>query len=213
MKMKRGFVRWCLWPFLCLALFTLVANGLVILNARGKTFDDVNQVPPHRVGMVLGTTPKLTSGAANPYFYYRVRATAKLFLNEKIEYILVSGDNGTRGYNEPIEFKKALMVLGVPSEKIVLDYAGFRTLDSVVRAKAVFGQNSLIIISQKFHNERAIYLAEHNGVKATGFNAKTLNKKYGWKVLVREYFARVKVFWDIVFDVQPKFLGDPLPIG
>lgn len=213
MKLKRWFMRWCVWPCLALVLLTLLANALVVYNARGKTFNDIDQLPQYRVGMVLGTTPKLIGGAMNPYFYHRVHAAADLLLNNKVMYLLVSGDNGTRGYNEPIEFKKALTQLGVPSDKIILDYAGFRTLDSVVRAKKVFGQNRLIIISQKFHNERAIYLAEYNGIEAIGFNAKTLNHRLGWKVLLREYFARVKVFLDIFLNVQPKFLGEPLPIG
>lgn len=212
MKLKHWFMRWCVWPFLALALLTLLANALVIYNARGKTFNDIKQLPSYRVGLVLGTTPRLIGGSVNPYFRHRVHAAADLLLNNKVSYLLVSGDNGTRGYNEPIEFQKALIQLGVPSDKIILDYAGFRTLDSVVRAKKVFGQNRFIIISQKFHNERAIYLAEHHGIEAIGFNAKTVNHRFGWKVLIREYFARVKVFLDIVLNVQPKFLGDSLPI-
>lgn len=212
MKIKRFFVRWLLLPFLFFVFLTVLANLLVMWNARGKTFDDVDKLPKHRIGMVLGTTPRLASGVANPYFTYRVNAAAEAVTQDKVEYLLVSGDNGTRGYNEPIEFKKALIKKGVPSDKIILDYAGFRTLDSVVRAKAIFGQHDLIIISQKFHNERAIYLAEYNNIEAVGFNARTLKHHLGWKVLVREYFARVKVFLDILFNVQPKFLGDPLPI-
>lgn len=212
MKIKRWFIRWCVWPAAALVLLTVLANVLVMINAQGKTFDDVSQLPKHRVGLVLGTSNRLVGGYTNPYFTYRVNAASEAIAQDKVEYLLISGDNGTRGYNEPIEFKKALLKKGVPSDKIVLDYAGFRTLDSVVRAQAVFGQNSLTIISQKFHNERAIYLAEHNNIEAVGFNARTLNHRLGWKVLVREYFARVKVFLDILLNVQPKFLGEPLPI-
>lgn len=212
MTLKRVLIRWCVIPSVIFVLFTLLANVLVMLNARGKTFDYVDNVPVHRVGLVLGTSKRLVGGYANPYFYYRVQAAAEAFLQNKVQYLLLSGDNGTRSYNEPFDLQMALVQAGVPQENIVLDHAGFRTLDSVVRAKEVFGQKKLLIISQKFHNDRAIYLAEHYGIDATGFNAKTPNKKYGWKVLVREYFARVKVFIDIVFNVQPKFLGEPIAI-
>ena len=98
------------------------------------------------------------------------------------------------------------------SNKIFLDYAGFRTLDSVVRVKKVFGQTSITIISQQFHNERAIYLANHFGIKAIGFNAKDVSGRYGLKVQLREYLARVKVFVDIMLNIQPKFLGKPIKI-
>ncbi len=102
---------------------------------------------------------------------------------------------------------------GIPENKIFLDFAGFRTLDSVVRIKEIFDQNSVTIISQQFHNERAIYLAEHFDIKAIGFNAKNVFNRYGFKVKLRDYLARVKVFVDIIFQVEPKFLGDKIEIN
>ncbi|MBT8180545.1 MAG: YdcF family protein, partial [Eudoraea sp.] len=101
---------------------------------------------------------------------------------------------------------------GIPAEKIYLDYAGFRTLDSMVRAKFIFGLDSVTVISQKFHNERAIYLAEKKGLKAIGFNAKGISGKQGIKVQFREYFARVKVFIDLLLNTQPRFYGDKIEI-
>ena len=106
----------------------------------------------------------------------------------------------------------ALMEKGIPECAITLDYAGFRTLDSVVRAKEIFGQNNITIISQKFHNERAIYLAENHGIKAVGYNAKNVIGRYGIKTKIREYFARTKVFIDIIFGITPKFLGEKIEI-
>ncbi|MGF1560424.1 MAG: vancomycin high temperature exclusion protein, partial [Flavobacteriaceae bacterium] len=170
------------------------------------------EVPANRVGLVLGTSNKLVGGQPNPYYSYRIHAALALFKAKKIDFILVSGDNGTQYYNEPETIKKDLVAGGVPTEKIFLDYAGFRTLDSMVRAKEVFGLDRVTIISQKFHNERAIYLAEKKGLTAVGFNAEDVSGNNGLKVHVREYFARVKVFIDLVFNTQPKFYGEQIEI-
>ena len=124
----------------------------------------------------------------------------------------MSGDNSSKYYNEPKKIKNDLIARGIPASKITLDYAGFRTLDSVARAIKVFQLNEFTIISQRFHNQRAIYLAEHFGAKAIGFNSKTVSNRYGFKVYLRERLARVKVFIDILFKVKPKFLGEPISI-
>ena len=101
---------------------------------------------------------------------------------------------------------KALIKKGIPETSILMDYAGCRTLDSVVRAKTVFGKERFMIISQHFHNERALYLAEYNHIKAVGFNAQDVTAYYGLKTRVREYLARLKLFIDLWFEVNPKFL-------
>jgi SanA protein len=120
---------------------------------------------------------------------------------------LVSGDNSQKDYDEPTDFKKDLIAKGIPEDRIFLDYAGFRTLDSIVRAKEVFGQTSITIISQKFHNQRAIYIAKQFGIDAIGFNAKDVYNSH-----FREYLARSKASLDLVFNVQPKFLGEKIVI-
>ncbi|MHA7944561.1 SanA/YdcF family protein [Formosa sp. 3Alg 14/1] len=200
-----------------LILFNLVliyaANMAIESNAKNKTFTKSNQIKKNKVGLVLGTSKFLTNGELNLYFKYRIDATVDLFKNGKINFVLVSGDNGNKNYNEPTDFKKSLIQRGIPENKIILDYAGFRTLDSVVRAKDIFGQTELTIISQQFHNERAIYLANKNGMDAIGFNAKDVSTRYGLKVQLREYLARTKVFLDILFGVQPKFLGEKIIIS
>lgn len=104
------------------------------------------------------------------------------------------------------------MQQGVPQDKIYLDFAGFRTLDSVLRSKEIFGQQKLIIISQKFHNERAVFLARKNNIEAYGYNAENVNKYAGLKTNLREYFAKAKVYWDLLFGVEPKFGGDKVVI-
>jgi len=160
----------------------------------------------------LGTSHRLVGGRSNPYYTNRINAAIALFKAGKIDYILVSGDNSSRYYNEPIIFKRDLIKGGIPEERIFLDYAGFRTLDSMVRAKVVFGLDKVTIISQKFHNDRAIYLAGKKGLDAIGFNAGDISMKNGVKVRVREYFARVKVFIDLALNTQPKFYGEKIEI-
>jgi SanA protein len=142
----------------------------------------------------------------------RIRAAAELYHAGKIDYILISGDNRYDYYNEPQMMQDDLIELGVPKEKIFLDYAGFRTLDSVVRAKKVFGLKSFTVISQRFHNERALFIAQNHGLHAVGYNAKDVSKNYGFKTNLREKFARVKVVLDLMTGKEPKFLGEQIEI-
>ncbi len=189
-----------------------IANYSIESNSEGKIYIEADKIPKNKVGLLLGTSKLLVNGRVNLYYQYRVDATIKLFKAGKIDFVLVSGDNSTVANDEPTDFKNDLIKGGIPEDRIVLDYAGFRTLDSVVRAKEIFGQDSITIISQEFHNERAIYLAEKNGIKAVAYNAKDVSGSYGYKVKLREYLARTKVFIDIIFHVQPKFLGETIEI-
>lgn len=148
----------------------------------------------------------------NTYFDNRIRAATDLYKSGKIQYIIVSGDNSTKDYNEPEDMQTALVQQGIPKDKIIPDHAGFRTLDSVIRAKEIFGQTQLVIISQKFHNERAVFLARKNGMKAFGYNAEDVNKYAGLKTNMREYLAKAKVYWDLLFGVEPKFGGEKIVI-
>jgi SanA protein len=198
---------------LLLFCILLCASYAIIENSsNGKTYDNVQNIPKNRVGLILGTAKKLTTGKANPYYTNRINATVALYDAKKIEFVLVSGDNGSIYYNEPTAIKKDLVKAGIPQEKIFLDYAGFRTLDSMVRAKHIFNLDSVTVISQKFHNDRAIYIAQKKGLTAIGFNATDILGTNGFKVQLREYFARVKVFIDIATNKQPKFYGDKVDI-
>ncbi|MGV6831227.1 MAG: SanA/YdcF family protein [bacterium] len=194
----------------CILVFG--ANYTIKKNALDKTFTTITAIPKNKVGLVLGTAKMLQNGNKNLYFVYRINATVQLYKAGKIDYVLVSGDNGTKFYDEPTDFKNELIDNGIPEAKIYLDYAGFRTLDSVIRAKEIFGQESITFISQEFHNQRAIYLAEKHGISAIGFNAKDIAGKYGFKTRLREHFAKTKAYLDVIFDVQPKFLGKPILI-
>ena len=191
---------------LWLLLVTIACNVQVNRKTAKALYDDLNLVPACEVGLLLGTNPYLKNGLPNKYFLYRIEAAVQLYEAKKIQYILVSGDNHRNDYNEPEEMKKALIKKGIPESSILMDYAGFRTLDSVVRAKTVFGKERFMIISQRFHNERALYLAEYNHIEAVGFNAQDVTAYYGLKTRVREYLARLKLFIDLWFEVNPKFL-------
>ncbi|MRI02449.1 vancomycin high temperature exclusion protein [Kriegella sp. EG-1] len=199
--------------FIVLPVLILFISNITISNStKGKTFNNTTDIPKNKVGLVLGTSKKLSTGHPNPYYEYRITATVRLYQTKKIDFVLVSGDNGSQYYNEPTTFKKDLVKAGIPENKIYLDYAGFRTLDSMYRAKVVFGLENVTVISQKFHNERAIYLGKHKGLNAIGFNAKDVSGQNGLKVHIREYFARVKVFLDMFMNTQPKFFGDKIEI-
>lgn len=205
------------WPlailFLITILFVAFSNYEIHRSAENLTFSNTSDIKKNRVGLVLGTSKYYKGGGLNLYFQYRIDAAVTLFNADKIDYILVSGDNGSMSYNEPITIKKELIKRGIPEEAIFLDYAGFRTLDSVVRAKEVFGQDEITVISQQFHNERAIYIAQNHGINAIGFNAKDLEGTNGLRVKLREYLARTKAFLDILFGVEPKFYGERIEIG
>lgn len=210
MKKKIGYAGLAtLLPF-CLVL--IICNITIEVATKGKTYGDIEQIPKNKVGLVLGTSNKLVGGKSNPYYTSRINATISMFKAGKIDYVLVSGDNGTPYYNEPLVFKKDLIKGGIPEERIFLDHAGFRTLDSMFRAKMIFGLERVTVISQEFHNKRAIYLAEKKGLKAIGYNAGNPSIKHGIKVQVREYFARVKVFIDLAMNTQPKFYGEQITI-
>lgn len=209
---KAFYKRLILLLFVSSVLSIFISDWIVTKAVQNKIYSNVTKIPHNKVGLVLGTSKHLTSGNNNAYYTYRINATVKLYQQGKIDFILVSGDNATIYYDEPTTMKNDLIAQGIPANKIFLDYAGFRTLDSVVRSKKVFGQSSITIISQKFHIERAIYIAQHNNMNAVGFVASKVSNKYGIKTKIREKFARVKVILDLIFNVQPKFLGDPIKI-
>ncbi len=192
--------------------YIIIVNSYVTLKAKNSIYENELKIPENRVGLILGASKYTSNGQINLYYKYRLEAAISLYKSGKIEYILISGDNSKKDYDEPTNFKNDLILKGIPENKIYLDYAGFRTLDSVVRAKEIFGLTTVTIISQKFHNERAIYLAKHFNIDAIAFNAKDIKGRYGFKTKLREYIARTKASLDILFNVEPKFLGEKIEI-
>ena len=204
----------CLVLLLALIAMLLGYSEWIVSDARHYTYDQVDKVPYNRVAVVLGTSKYLSGGGPNHYFKYRIKAAAELYNNAKVDFIIVSGDNATVQYNEPRQMRRALIKAGIPASAIYMDFAGFRTLDSVVRAKEVFGQERFTVVSQGFHNERAIFIARHFGIDAVGFNAEDPSAYQGIRTRVREVFARLMGLLDLyVLDKGPKFLGAPVPIG
>ena len=184
-----------------------ICNYIIDKNAKGKLFTDTKAIPYNKVGLLLGTSKTLANGYPNLYYTYRIDAAARLLKEGKIKYLVISGDNGRKEYSEPEDMRADLMAAGIDSAVIFLDYAGFRTFDSVVRLKKIFSQDSVTIISQQVPNERALYMARKEGIDAVASNAADVSAKYGFRVQLREKLARVKVFVDYWFGTKPKFLG------
>lgn len=216
-KKNKSFFRLVIrWGLICaFAVLAIIGlcNLIVIQSAKGRIYDDVEKIPYNKVGLVLGTIPKLSNGNDNYYYKCRMQATADLYFAGKISYIIASGDNHIKDYNEPECMLNSLVALGVPDTVIYLDYAGFRTFDSMIRAKKVFMQDSVTVISQHWHNQRAIYVARKQGMDIIGFDAKdAIVRKAYIKNHIREMLAKVKAVVDVYFGKQPHFLGDPVII-
>ena len=212
MKLIRRLLRFAIFFVILSLLSVWISNRQVNAASAGLLYTNVKEVPHNKVGLLLGTGKYLTSGYLNRYYKNRIEAAVALYKAGKIDFILVSGDNSRKDYDEPTTMKEDLMRNGIPEDKIFLDYAGFRTLDSVVRSKAIFGQQSITVISQAFHNQRALYIAQRKGIKAVGYNAQDVGQKYGKYTLLREKLARVKMMLDLTFGKRPKFYGDPITI-
>lgn len=213
MKIKKMFKVFGILGLIALALI-LYCNIRISSYAKSRLYDDVADIPHHHTALVLGTSPEGRFGGPNRFFVARIDAAAQLYQAGKADRILVSGDNRHKDYNEPEAMKMALVEKGIPAEVIFLDYAGFRTFDSVIRAKEVFGQQELIVVSQKFHNERAVFIAGKKGVDAVGYNAADVSLRSGGILThIREWGARCKVFLDLLLGKKPHFLGEPIEIG
>jgi SanA protein len=192
----------------------LIIQHVVVQSARGKTYNDASRITGQYVGLVFGCDDRF-EGRENLYFTYRMDAAAALWHAGKLQCLIVSGDNRSPQYNEPLKMKQALIKRGVPAEKIVCDYAGLRTLDSVVRCKTIFNAQRCIMISQLFQNERAMYIAEAHGMEVIGFNARDVSGSGGRKTKFREFAARLMMWLDVhILDTQPKHGGpaEALPI-
>lgn len=180
------------------------ANFLIEYSTQNYLYDDLKDVPQKETALVLGARKHGNFGI-NPYFQYRIDAAAELYFTGKVKKIIVSGDNHRVGYDETTDMAESLIEKGVPDSCIIRDYAGFRTLDSVVRAQKVFHCNSLIIVSQKFHNQRAVFIARHYGIDAAGYNARDVSSKSNL-THIREFAAKFGAVLDLyILNRQPKF--------
>jgi SanA protein len=199
--------------FFVLAVVAIFITDAVIRRyARGKIFSDTASIPFNKVGLLLGTGKFMENGSLNPFYEYRIEAAAALMKSGKIKDLVISGDNSRKDYNEPEMMKQDLIKEGIDSNLIYLDYAGFRTFDSIVRLREIFSQTSVTVISQPFHNERAIFIAGKEDIHAIGYNARDVAGKPGIRIQLREKLARVKVFLDMLTHKKPRYLGPKVTI-
>lgn len=180
----------------------LFCDGFVVGNASGRTYDNVEEIPHNKYGLLLGTVPVTPEGEHNYSYENRMIAAEELYKAGKIDTIIASGGISRKGtpfeIDEPQSMKDSLIARGVPAEKILLDYEGTRTLKSIQNAKNRYNLDCMTLISQKYHNERAMFLADRKGIATIGYNARqtpVLYKKI--KNGGREYLARVKMFIDL----------------
>jgi SanA protein len=199
----------------CFVVVAVIGSNIwVVSSTADKVFSDVHLLPSNSVALVLGTSNKLTDGSPNPYFENRIKTAAALYREGKVTHFLLSGDNRSKYYNEPLEMKKALIKAGVPDSIITLDYAGLRTLDSVVRSKEIFGQDKITIITQPFHCYRALFISQFYHIDAVAIQAVEPSPEAMVKVYLREYFARTKAIIDLyILRTAPQHLGEKKPLA
>jgi SanA protein len=192
---------------------TVSTNAWVLSSSDKFVFKSVNELPGNDVGLLLGVSHLLGRGFVNPHFARRTEAAAYLYHAGKVRHLLVSGDNHVEGYDEPTDMKEALVRMGVPESAITLDYAGFRTLDSVIRARDVFGRRQLTIITDEFHAYRSVFLARQCGIDAVAFCSVDVPQRFSREARFREYGARVKAVMDLfLLNTHPRYLGEPVEI-
>lgn len=195
--------------------FVVACNLAVLVAAAGRVtpVGHAAEAPARRAAVVMGCVPKLRGGWDNPYFTARIEAAAELWRAGKVEALIVSGDNHVEWYDEPSEMKAALVAAGVPEDRVVCDYAGFRTLDSIVRAKTIFGLDSFLVVSQDFHVRRAIFLGRCRGLDVRGYAARGVPfGRLSSRTIVREPLARVAAVLDVLLGRRPRFGGPRVPL-
>ncbi len=207
------YLRWGIYSALLGALTVVGINVWMTSRSAQRIFTSTASIPSHGVALVLGTSKNTVAGGGNAHFKIRIKAAAELYAAGKARHFLLSGDNSTPHYNEPQDMKEALQDSGVPAAAITLDYAGLRTLDSVVRARDVFGVKRCIIVSDDFHLARALWLADRHGVSAVGYHAAPITGPAATKSRTREWFARIKAVLDeFILDTEPKFGGQTVTL-
>jgi SanA protein len=209
-----------MWKRLVVSFFSIVILLLLTAIALDRwmswktadyIYDEIQELPHRQVGVVLGTAKYYRAGVINQYYLYRIQGALNAYNSGKVSYLLLSGDNAAQNYNEPMTMRRDLIAAGVPPSDIVLDYAGFRTLDTIVRTRKVFDTNDFLIITQRFHCERALFIALHMGIQAQCYAVPS--PKDMLSVRAREVFARLGALSDLyIFKREPRFLGPLIPI-
>lgn len=211
-KLKDRILKLGLKTIIIFAVSIVIMYLFVSIYSKKYIYDSIEEIPYNDVALVLGTSKYLYNGRVNMYFKFRMDAAYELYKSGKIKFILVSGDNRHRFYNEPRQMRLDLIRLGVDKRHIFLDFAGFRTRDSIIRANKVFNLTNFTIVSQPFHNERAIFIARQKNINVVAYNARNVRKLYRIRQFPRELAARVLMIVDIIFNKPPKFYGDNIII-
>jgi len=195
-------------PIAVCIIFAMATNIIIASQYDDYIYTDLQKIPLKKVALVLGTSRKYY-GRPNPYYDTRMEAAAALYHSGKVKQILVSGDNSEKYYDEPTDMMGDLVSLGVPQEDILLDYAGLRTLDSIIRANEVFSLGEFIIVSQRFHCRRALFIARSNGIPAIAYAAAEVRHAGHYRIMLREFFARIKAGLDVwLLNTPPKYLEE-----
>ncbi len=214
MNVWKRLVWWVVISFSVVIIFVFAANVWVVWSTQSRVLSDQQQLQTKGVALVLGTSHRMMSGVPNPFFENRIATAAELYQKGKVIHFILSGDNRTLYYNEPLEMKKALMKQGVPASAITLDYAGLRTLDSIVRCKEIFGQSNIIIITQPFHSYRALFISNYYHMDAVALVAREPSQQIAAQVYFREYLARTKAILDLyILGTEPRHLGEKEPLS
>lgn len=205
MKRRRQILYSSIAILVILAIIAALCNISVDRNAEGRTFSNINDVPTMQTALLLGTNPKTRDGKRPSSFYLaRINATAELYKHGKFRQLIISGDK-REGYDEPQTMRHDLIERGVPDSIIMMDGQGYRTLLSLRNSKQYFGVHDMIIISQKWHNERSIFLADKMNIKAVGYNADDVRHPRAIWTHIRELLARVKLFIDLYVTHREDF--------
>ena len=200
LKRLSRLIRPCLWLLLIGYGITLGIDTHIAQRTSSLMYQNVQALPAYTSAIVLGTSPQLADGQANDYFVKRMDAAAKLYHAGKVQRLILSGDahiGSTTAYNEPLAMQNALIARGVPLHALQQDGAGYRTIDSIRRVKHVYAATPVIIVSQAFHNQRALYLAQALGVQAVALNAPDVSAWMGLRTALRERIARIRLLWDV----------------
>jgi SanA protein len=214
-KKNSRFIFKFFFAFLLIVIIVVITCNLwIIRSTKARIFNDTAKIEARTVGLVLGTSKLNRYGKPNMFFKYRIESALLLFKSGKIKHIIVSGDNSKTYYDETTDMHDALVDGGIPDSCITLDFAGFRTLDSVVRCLKIFGQTDIIIISQEFHNQRALFIADYYKMNALAFSTEDVPASYSMRTSIREYFAKCKAVLDLyVLHKEPHFLGEEVKIN
>lgn len=209
LRFRRVARRWLLLTIFFVGLITLLSNRWVINSTNAYIYDSTALLPDNQVGIVLGTSPFVRGGGRSGDFHGRIEAAVRLYEDGKIRHIIVSGANPDATYNEPRRMWQELVKAGIPQEAITMDFAGFRTFDSVARALHVFNLERFTLITQHYHSYRAVFIARKMNVPAVAYVASGTRGRHPW----REILARVKAVLDLfVLQTEPRFLGAPEPL-